>query len=137
MFFSRTLLSFAATVRQVNPATRPSLRLRKAALTLTPSAIDRLKELNQLANNPDQVLKIGLRTKGCSGSAYALDFTTIKGRFDEEVVQDGVKVYIDSKALLSIIGSEMDYIEDKLSSQFVFYNPNIKEACGCGQSFMI
>ncbi len=59
-----------------------------------------------------------------------------KDKFDELVEQEGVKVVIDSKALFSLIGSEMDYVEDQLSSQFVFNNPNVKEMCGCGQSFM-
>jgi len=88
-------------------------------------------------DNNEKLLKISVRAKGCSGLSYALDYVTTKAKFDEEVVQDGVKILIDAKALLSIIGSEMDYVEDRLSAQFIFYNPNIKEACGCGQSFMV
>ncbi|KAI9296152.1 hypothetical protein K502DRAFT_323959 [Neoconidiobolus thromboides FSU 785] len=131
MFATRVSHSFAAAVRK--PSSK--LRLRKAALTLRPAAIERLKELYQ--GQESKVLKIGVRTKGCSGLSYDLDYVTEKQKFDEEVVQDGIKVLVDSKALLSIIGSEMDYVHDKLSSQFIFYNPNIKEACGCGQSFMV
>ncbi|KAJ9052225.1 Iron-sulfur assembly protein 1 [Entomophthora muscae] len=131
MFASLLTRSFAATVKKQ----APTLKLRKAALSLTPAAVNRLKELYE--GEEMKVLKIGVRTKGCSGLSYALDYVTQKARFDEEVVQDGVKILVDSKALLSIIGSEMDFVEDKLSSQFVFYNPNIKEACGCGQSFMV
>lgn len=69
--------------------------------------------------------------------AYNLEYVEKPGKFDEEVVQDGVRVLIDSKALFSIIGSEMDWVEDKLSARFVFNNPNIKEQCGCGESFMV
>ncbi|KAF3352485.1 hypothetical protein VdG1_08936 [Verticillium dahliae VDG1] len=72
-----------------------------------------------------------------AGLAYHLEWVDKAGSFDEEVVQDGVKVLIDSKALFSIIGSEMDWVEDKLSQRFVFKNPNIKEECGCGESFMV
>ena len=82
-------------------------------------------------------LKIAVRNKGCSGSAYSLEYTKEKGKFDEVVVQDGVHILVDAKALLSIIGSEVDYVDDPLSSQFVFYNPNVKETCGCGMSFTV
>ncbi|KAJ3090711.1 Iron-sulfur assembly protein 1, partial [Phlyctochytrium bullatum] len=82
---------------------------------------------------------VGTRKKGCSGQAYTLDYVEPSqvGRLDEVVEQDGVRVLIDSKALFSLIGSEMDFVEDALSSQFVFNNPNVKEMCGCGQSFMV
>lgn len=68
---------------------------------------------------------------------YNLEYVTVPGKFDEYVEQDGVKVYIDSKALFSIVGSEMDWIDDKLSSRFIFKNPNSKGTCGCGESFMV
>jgi iron-sulfur cluster assembly accessory protein len=73
------------------------------------------------------LIKVGVRNRGCSGLAYHLEYVDKKGAFDEEVSQDGVKVLIDSKALFSIIGSEMDWVEDKLSQKFVFSNPNISE----------
>ncbi|RKP07438.1 hypothetical protein THASP1DRAFT_2232, partial [Thamnocephalis sphaerospora] len=66
---------------------------------------------------------------------YNLEYVTEKGKFDEVVQQDGVMVLVASNALLTIIGSEMDYVKDKLSAGFVFHNPNVKESCGCGQSF--
>lgn len=68
---------------------------------------------------------------------YSLEYVSQPGKLDEVVVQEDVKIVIDSKALFSLIGSEMDFVQDKLSSQFVFYNPNVKEMCGCGQSFMV
>jgi len=68
--------------------------------------------------------------------SYHLEYVDKPGKFDEIVEQDGVRVLIDSKALFSIVGSEMDWQEDKISAKFVFNNPNIKEQCGCGESFL-
>ncbi|KAM7208175.1 iron-sulfur assembly protein 1 [Naviculisporaceae sp. PSN 640] len=108
---------------------------RKAAMKLTPSAVERLREM---LDQPDpKLVKVGVKNRGCSGLAYHLEYVDKPGAFDESVEQDGVKVLIDSKALFSIIGSEMDWVEDKLSQRFVFRNPNIKEQCGCGESFMV
>ncbi|KAL1842466.1 hypothetical protein VTJ49DRAFT_5203 [Mycothermus thermophilus] len=119
------------------PATRPRsrLRARKAAITLTPAAVERLRAL--LDQPEPKLIKVGVRNRGCSGLAYHLEYVDGAGAFDETVEQDGVCVLIDSKALFSIIGSEMDWVEDKLSQRFVFRNPNIKEQCGCGESFMV
>ncbi|KAI1086878.1 iron-binding protein iscA [Rostrohypoxylon terebratum] len=111
------------------------LRPRKAALKLTPSAVERLRVM--LDNPEPKLIKVGVRNRGCSGLSYHFDYVDKPGAFDEEVEQDGVKVLIDSKALFSIIGSEMDWVEDKLNERFIFRNPNIKEECGCGESFMV
>ncbi|RSM00892.1 Iron-sulfur assembly protein 1 [Fusarium oligoseptatum] len=114
---------------------RPKLRARKAAMKLTPAAVEQLREM---LDQPDpKLIKVGVRNRGCSGLAYHLEYVDKPGAFDETVEQDGVKVLIDSKALFSIIGSEMDWAEDKLNQRFVFRNPNIKEQCGCGESFMV
>ena len=71
------------------------------------------------------MIRVGVKNRGCSGLAYHLEYVDKPGKFDEEVQQDGVRVLIDSHALFSIIGSEMDWVEDKLSARFVFKNPNI------------
>ncbi|VVT48531.1 uncharacterized protein SAPINGB_P001824 [Magnusiomyces paraingens] len=119
------------------PAAKPrrKLRPRKAAITLSSTAVEHLRNL---LNQPNpQMIRIGVRNRGCSGLTYHLEYVDQPGKFDEEVIQDGVKVLIDSKALFSIIGSQMDWIDDKLSSRFVFHNPNSKGECGCGESFMV
>lgn len=79
-------------------------------------------------DNPEpKFIRVGVKNRGCSGLAYHLEYVDKPGMFDEVLEQDGVKVLIDSKALFSIIGSEMDWQEDKLSKRFVFRNPNISE----------
>ncbi|KAK0207968.1 hypothetical protein DFS33DRAFT_1252888 [Desarmillaria ectypa] len=114
---------------------RPKIRATKAALTITPEAVERLRAL--LRGPTPQLIRIGVRNKGCAGLSYHLEYVEKPGKFDEVVEQDGVRVVIDSKALFSIIGSEMDWKEDALSSKFAFKNPNIKDACGCGESFNV
>ncbi|XP_041358434.1 iron-sulfur cluster assembly 1 homolog, mitochondrial-like [Gigantopelta aegis] len=108
----------------------------RAPLVLTQSAISKLKQL--MDQRPDMIgIKIGVKTRGCNGLSYTLEYAIEKGKFDEEVLQDGVKVFIDSKAQLTLLGTEMDYTESKLVSEFVFNNPNIKGTCGCGESFNV
>ncbi|KAK3984309.1 hypothetical protein QBC44DRAFT_337213 [Cladorrhinum sp. PSN332] len=130
--------STPSSASPATPSPRPRSRLRtprKAAIKLTPAAVEHLRAL---LDQPDpKLIKVGVRNRGCSGLAYHLEYVEKPGAFDESVEQDGVKVLIDSKALFSIIGSEMDWVEDKLSQRFVFRNPNIKEQCGCGESFMV
>ncbi|PVF96278.1 hypothetical protein CPB86DRAFT_787164, partial [Serendipita vermifera] len=92
--------------------TRPRLRASKAAMTLTPGAVSRLRSL--LSGPTPQYIRVGVRNKGCAGMSYHLEYVDKPSKFDEQVEQDGVKVLIDSKALFSIIGSEMDWVEDKL-----------------------
>jgi iron-sulfur cluster assembly accessory protein len=92
---------------------------------LTPSAVEQLRAM--LDQPEPKLIKVGVRNRGCSGLAYHLEYVDKPGAFDEAVEQDGVKVLIDSKALFSIIGSEMDWVEDKLNQRFVFNNPNISK----------
>lgn len=114
-----------------------AFRAKKEAITLTPTAVERLRELLESDSGP-RLIRIGVRNKGCAGMSYHLEYVTPDqaGKFDERVRQDGVEVLVDSKALFSIIGSEMDWKEDTLSAKFVFNNPNVKESCGCGESFL-
>ncbi|GAA5851030.1 hypothetical protein JCM5353_001768 [Sporobolomyces roseus] len=110
---------------------RVNLRARKAAVSLTPTAVTRIRAL--LDSPTPKLIRVGVRNKGCAGMSYHLDYVDKPDKFDEVVEQDGVRVVIDSKALFSIIGSEMDWQEDALQARFVFNNPNIKDACGCGE----
>mmetsp|Transcript_45298 Transcript_45298/g.114042 ORF Transcript_45298/g.114042 Transcript_45298/m.114042 type:complete len:126 (+) Transcript_45298:318-695(+) len=123
---ARVLLKSASTPRAL-----------KTALEITPTALNRLKQLQPKENHQPPMFKLGLKTKGCNGMAYTLDFTDQVGKYDELVEKDGVKVVIDSKALMSVIGTTMDYQEDELKSEFVFINPNAKSTCGCGESFSL
>ncbi|PWN40580.1 hypothetical protein IE81DRAFT_293152, partial [Ceraceosorus guamensis] len=102
----------------------------------TPTAVERLQSLLHGSQGP-RLIRIGVRNKGCAGMSYHLEYVKPEeaGRFDERVKQDGVEVLVDSKALFSIIGSEMDWQEDRLSAKFVFNNPNVTDACGCGESW--
>lgn len=104
--------------------------------TLTPAAVNQVKKI--LGENPGTIgLKIGVKTRGCNGLTYTMEYAKEKAKFDEEVLQDGVKILIDSKAQLTLLGTEMDYQTDKLASEFIFNNPNIKGTCGCGESFNV
>lgn len=114
---------------------RRTLRPRKALITLTASAVEHLQGL--LQQPEPKLIRIGVQNRGCSGLTYNLEYVTQPGKFDEKIEQNGVTVYIDSKALFSIVGSEMDWLDDKLSSRFIFKNPNSKGTCGCGESFMV
>jgi len=99
---------------------------RKATIKLSPTAVSHLREL---LNQPEpKLIRIGTRAKGCSGLAYHLEYVDKPSMLDEQVEQDGVKVLIDNKALLNIIGSEMDWLSDKLNERFVFKNPNISKS---------
>ncbi|GAA5871802.1 hypothetical protein JCM16303_000868 [Sporobolomyces ruberrimus] len=111
------------------------MRARKAAVSLTPTAVTRIQAL--LDSPSPKLIRVGVRNKGCAGMSYHLEYVDKPDKFDEVVEQDGVRVIIDSKALFSIIGSEMDWQEDALQARFVFKNPNIKDACGCGESFIV
>lgn len=97
-------------------------------MKLTPAAVEQMR---QMLDQPEpKLIRVGVKNRGCSGLAYHLEYVEKAGAFDETVEQDGVKVLIDSKALFSIIGSEMDWVTDKLSQRFVFNNPNISTYFG-------
>ena len=121
-----------ATVEITPPAPQ-----RPQAMTLTSAAVEQVRKLIDSRDKPTAGIRIGVRTKGCSGLSYTLEFADEKGEFDETVEQDGITLLIDPKASMFIIGTEMDYKVDKLESGFVFTNPNEKGRCGCGESFHI
>jgi iron-sulfur cluster assembly protein len=112
-------------------------RPRPAAMMLTVYAVERVKALMDKRGKPSAGIRIGVRTKGCSGLSYTLEYADAKGPADEVVEQDGVTILIDPKASMFIFGTEMDFVEEKLQTGFVFRNPNEKGRCGCGESFHV
>lgn len=110
---------------------------RPPMITVTSAAAERVKALLEGRGKPSAGVRIGVRTKGCSGMSYTLEFADEKSPFDEELTDKGVTILIDPKATMFIIGTEMDYVEDKLETGFVFTNPNEKGRCGCGESFHV
>jgi iron-sulfur cluster assembly protein len=116
---------------------RRAPRPRPSAINLTAAAVERVKSLLEKRNKPSVGIRIGVRTKGCSGLSYTIEYADAKGPADEVVEQDGVTVLIDPKATMFILGTEMDYVEEKLQTGFVFRNPNEKGRCGCGESFHV
>ena len=109
----------------------------RQAMTLTEAAAERIRALLAKRGKPAVGIRVGVRSRGCSGLTYTLEYADEKGKFDEMVQEKGVTVLIDPKATMFIIGTEMDYIEDKLQSGFTFRNPNEKGRCGCGESFHV
>src|SRR3954468_186310 len=125
----------AAAAGAAKPRRAP--RPRAAAITLTASAVERVRALLEKRGKPSVGIRIGVRTKGCSGLSYTIEYADAKGPADDLVEQDGVTVLIDPKASMFILGTEMDYVEEKLQTGFVFRNPNEKGRCGCGESFHV
>ena len=114
-----------------------ALRERPPVMTLSDAAAARIQHLLASRETPAIGLRLGVRTGGCSGLSYTMEFATDQKPFEEVVDAKGVKVLIDPKAMMFLIGAEMDYKEDKLASGFVFRNPNEKGRCGCGESFHV
>ncbi|MGO8918159.1 MAG: HesB/IscA family protein [Stellaceae bacterium] len=106
-------------------------------MTVTEAAAGRIQALLARRGKPSVGIRVGVRSRGCSGLTYTLEYADEKGKFDEMVQDKGVTILIDPKASMFIIGTEMDYIEDKLQSGFTFRNPNEKGRCGCGESFHV
>eukprot|EP00048_Salpingoeca_helianthica_P016321 m.231675 g.231675 ORF g.231675 m.231675 type:complete len:164 (+) comp18442_c0_seq1:115-606(+) len=126
-------MSLHAVVRGIDAARRTP-KAKGAVITITEKAAEKIRSL--LVEHPDKTaLKVGVKTKGCSGHQFTLDLTQGKGKFDEEVRAHGATVIIDNNALMKILNSTMDYVADELGEKFVFENPQAKGSCGCGSSF--
>jgi iron-sulfur cluster assembly protein len=110
---------------------------RFKVLSLTDAAADRVKEIMARADCSIAGVRVGVKNGGCAGMSYTMEYAEA-GKPGEDVVEDkGVKVFVDPKAVLFLLGTEMDFQTTKLASQFVFKNPNQTSACGCGESVAI
>lgn len=106
-------------------------------ITLTDAAAERVKQLIARSDKPVEGLRVGVRARGCSGLSYYVEYAE-RARQSEDVIEDkGVKIFIDPGSVMFLFGSEMDYVEGKLESGFVFRNPNESGRCGCGESFTV
>ena len=111
--------------------------MSKQVITLSDRAANRVKEIMAQAKEPIVGVRVGVSSGGCAGMSYVMEYAK-KANPNDEIIEDkGVKVLIDPKAIMYLLGTEMDYKKEELSSSFVFKNPNETERCGCGESFKI
>lgn len=108
-----------------------------APIEVTDTALTRIKALLSARGKPSYGIRIGLKTKGCTGLSYAIEYADSKNPFDEEIVKDDINILLDPKVIMFILGTTMDFVEDKIKSGFTFENPNEKGRCGCGKSFHV
>ena len=106
-------------------------------IKLSDNAAKRIKEIMSNAENESLGVRVSVKTGGCAGMSYVMEYTKEVNPTDEVIEDKGVKVFVDSSALMYLLGTEMDYKIGELSSSFVFNNPNETERCGCGESFKI
>lgn len=112
-------------------------RPRPKVVTLSDAAADRVKEIMAKADKPYAGLRVGVKNGGCAGQEYVLEYAETANPLDEVVEDKDVRILIDPKAVLFLIGTTIDYEVSRLSSKFVFRNPNETDACGCGESVTI
>ena len=106
-------------------------------IKLSDNAAKRIKQIMSKAENSAIGVRIGVKSGGCAGMSYVMEYAN-EIKHNEEIVEEkGVKVFIDPKAIMYLLGTEMDYKKEKFSSQFIFKNPNETERCGCGESFKV
>src|ERR1700751_2058779 len=127
----------AMTPDTPTPSTKPAVRPRPQVMRLTDSAAARVKELAGRADSEIIGLRVGIKNGGCAGQSYTVEYAHEVRPTDEVVEDKGVKILVDPKAVLFLLGTEMDYKTDKMQSQFIFNNPNQTGACGCGESVQL
>jgi iron-sulfur cluster assembly protein len=112
-------------------------RPRPQVVRLTDAAAERVREIMARAEKPAAALRVGVKNGGCAGQEYVVSYADTIDPLDEVVEDKGAKVVIEPKAVLFLLGSEIDYETTRLASKFVFRNPNETDACGCGESVTI
>jgi iron-sulfur cluster assembly protein len=112
-------------------------RAKPKIMSLSAAAAARIREIMAASDRPVVALRVGVKNGGCAGMSYTMEWAERIEKFDEVVEDQGVKVLIDAKAVLFLLGTEMDFAADKLTAGFVFRNPNQTSACGCGESVAI
>ena len=118
-------------------APQPTPRPKPQVMRHTDAAAERIKAVMAKAEHPIAAVRVGVKNGGCAGMAYTMEYADRIEPLDEVIEEKGVHILIDPKAVLFLLGTEMDYKVDKLSAQFVFNNPNQTAACGCGESVQI
>ena len=111
--------------------------MTKQIITLSDNAAQRIKEIMANTKEPSIGVRIGVKSGGCAGMSYVMEYAKSSNSNDEVIEDKGVKVLIDPSAVMYLLGTQMDYKKEELSSTFVFKNPNETERCGCGESFKI
>ncbi len=106
-------------------------------ITLTDAAAERVKSLIAKSEEPVLGLRVGVNSRGCSGMSYVVEYAKEQRKLEDVVEDKGVKIFIEPTAVMFLFGSEMDYVEDRFQTGFVFTNPNEKGRCGCGESFHV
>ena len=114
-----------------------SPRPRPQVMRLTEAAAERIKAVMAKAEQPIAAVRVGVKNGGCAGMSYFMEYAEKISPLDEVIEEKGVRLLVDPKAVLFLLGTEMDYKVDKLSAQFIFNNPNQTSACGCGESVQI
>ena len=109
----------------------------KQIITLSDKAAERIKQIMSAAKDGSIGVRVGVKSGGCAGMSYIMEYINKPNPNDEIIEDKGVKVFIDSAAVMYLLGIEMDYKKEDFSSNFVFKNPNETERCGCGESFKI
>lgn len=113
------------------------MSITKAPIAITEAAAERIKVLLSKRDKPSIGIKVGVKQGGCSGLSYYVEYADEQGKYDEVIEDKGVKVLIEPKAIIYLLGTTMDYVDEKIKSGFVFTNPNEKGSCGCGESFHV
>ncbi len=111
--------------------------MSEQVIKLSDNAANRIKQIMSKADSAAIGVRIGVKSGGCAGMSYIMEYANEIKPNEEVIEEKGVKVFIDPKAIMYLLGTEMDYKQQKFSSQFVFKNPNETERCGCGESFKI